>query len=254
MFTVIHKQHLALSILIICSMLLPGCGTSSRQEKTAVFIIGMGRSGSSCAAGVLHILGMELGSPLAPANSGNEKGKFEHQPTIDFMQPILREFDTIWPNQRLIDWKTVPNREELKNRVQEHLQTYFGDYPFFGIKNPEITPLLPLFIDAAKELGYTPKLIMVLRHPDETNASLQRALGTPNTDYYQNISIALTCAFRNAQDIPLHTVYFDDLISRPQETIQDLRKFLPQLKEYTQVKQAISQFIDGNLKHHNAKS
>jgi len=236
-----------LSLLLLCSP------SQAEQEKTAVFIIGMGRSGSSCTAGVLKIMGMEMGSPLAPPGQNNKKGKFEHLPTNLFMQPILKKIDAIWWNPRLLDWATLQHREELKDQVKAHLAKHFGEFHFFGIKNPEITILLPLFTQAAQELGYTPKIIMVLRHPDETNASLQKDLSSPKKNYYRNISIAYACAFKNAQGFDMHVVYFDDLIYKTEKTVTGLKTFLPQLKEYKEVEKELTQFIDDGLKHHNAK-
>jgi len=246
MFEACQKYTRALLFLIACS-------TACAQEKTAVFIIGMGRSGSSCTAGILNILGLEMGEPLAPPCDFNKKGKFEHIPTIEFNKPILKELNAIWYKPQLLDWDSIPKRCTLKNAVKKHLAQHFGQYSFYGIKNPELTTLLPLYLQAAQELGYTPKIIMVLRHPDETNASMQKFLETPKKNYYKNICIAYACAFKNAQGFDMHVVYFDDLIYKTEKTIAELRNFLPQLKEFKEAQQEITQFIDDGLKHHNAQ-
>lgn len=223
------------------------------DEKKAVFIVGMGRSGTSCTAGVLKILGLELGSPLAGPGSSNKKGKFEHLPTTQLMQPILKQFDTIWWNPRLIDWSKATNQEELKNKVKKHLDHYFGRHAVFGIKNPEITMLLPLFLQAAEELGYTPKIIIVVRHPDETNASFQKELGQSQGNFYRNICLAYACAFKYCNGYDTHVVYFSDLINNTEQTVNELKEFLPELKDYKTAKRELSKFIDKDLKHHNAQ-
>lgn len=229
------------------------------EEKTAVFIIGMGRSGTSCTAGVLQILGLELGSPLAASNPHNKKGKFEHVPTNKFMQPILKEFNTKWWKPRLIQWDTVPQKNRIKEQVKQHLNQYFGEFSFFGIKNPEISILLPLFVQAAQELGYTPKIIMVLRHPDETNASMQAHLGSENKmyltkDFYRDICLAYACVLKHAQDLDMHILFFSDLIDNPEKAALRLKAFLPQLKDFKSVQKEIKEFIDKGLKHQNAKN
>ncbi len=224
------------------------------EEKTAVFIVGMGRSGTSCTAGVLKILGMEMGTPLAGPRDNNKKGKFEHLPTTQMMQPILKEIGAIWYNPRLFDWETYPRTATLKDHVKEHLAQHFGNSKFFGIKNPEITILLPLFLQAAQELGYTPKIVMVIRHPDETNASIQKDLEQPKRNFYRNIALAYSCAFKYSIGYDMHVVYFDDLLKHPERTINQLKEFLPQLKDYKTMQKELNEFIDPGLKHQQAQA
>ena len=49
------------------------------NQKTCLLVLGMHRSGTSTLAGVLNILGIELGSSLLPPTTENTKGYFENQ-------------------------------------------------------------------------------------------------------------------------------------------------------------------------------
>ena len=53
--------------------------SSVTSRNTAVIVLGMHRSGTSALAGLLHELGLEMGSSLMSGRADeNEKGFWEH--------------------------------------------------------------------------------------------------------------------------------------------------------------------------------
>ena len=44
-------------------------------------------------------------------------------------------------------------------------------------------------------------------------------------------------------------IQFQDLINNPEETINKIHHFLPQLKPYQEVKEEVAIFLDPDLKH-----
>ena len=56
----------------------------------AILIVGMHRSGTSATAGMLHHLGVQLGSNLLPANEYNLTGYWEHVDIVAVHDELLQ--------------------------------------------------------------------------------------------------------------------------------------------------------------------
>ena len=60
-------------------------------EMRSLVILGMHRSGTSALAGLVQLLGVNLGEDLLPAMPEvNEKGFFEHQEILDIHEGLLK--------------------------------------------------------------------------------------------------------------------------------------------------------------------
>src|SRR5215469_670527 len=59
--------------------------------STAIIVLGGHRSGTSCAAGILHHLGVPVGEKLLGANTGNPAGHFEDVEFLRLHKRILGE-------------------------------------------------------------------------------------------------------------------------------------------------------------------
>ena len=95
-----------------------------KNKKTAVFVLGMDRSGTSALTGILNILGIPIGdNPLPPA-ADNPKGFFEQKDILQINEEIFSSmgksswFYQVFP---IID----PNDEKnliYVNRIEELLK------------------------------------------------------------------------------------------------------------------------------------
>jgi|GEM_PF-6786556 len=223
-------------------------------EKKAVFIIGTGRCGSSCTAGLLQIMGLPLGNQLREGHPEvNPKGFFEDIPTVNLTATMLQEIGARFISPLFIKWDTHPRKALFTYRIKKCLQTHFSTYPFFGIKNPIIALFLPLYCQAAQELGYTPKIIIIKRDAEETYASWKKNFKSLSRE---QIVSAVRCY---AQAIDFYAPHydrlvlnFDDIIHNTHDVAQRLIRFLPELRPYDTVKKEITLFIDKELKHHNS--
>jgi hypothetical protein len=222
-------------------------------EKKAVFIVGPGRCGSSCTAGLLSILGLPLGDQLRTGIEGvNPKGFFEDIPTVELTKDLLAEENARFLKPRFFDWRTHPKREIFKQRIKVCLETHFSQSDFFGIKNPIIALFMPLYAEAAQELGYTPKVIVVTRPADQVYKSWRNNFKfLPRED----IMHAMACYLKSIEIyVPSYDyleVDFNDVVHDTQRVADRLKEFLPELKSYGEVEAEIRAFIDQGLKHHN---
>ncbi|KSW10770.1 hypothetical protein CF15_08305 [Pyrodictium occultum] len=63
-----------------------------------IIVLGMGRSGTSMVAGILHILGVNMGERLLGAHWSNPLGHFEDLDFVELNEEILRAAGGSWDN------------------------------------------------------------------------------------------------------------------------------------------------------------
>ena len=226
-------------------------------EKKAVFIIGPPRCGSSCTAGLLEILGLPLGDSLVGTNMQhpmNPKGFFEDIETQSILDNMLAMMGTRALTPVLIEWDHHPQKTNFMHRIKNNLQKNFSMFSIFGIKNARLALFLPLYCEAAQELGYTPKIIIIKRHTEETCASWKKVWHRALTDNQIETSVNnyLKIIAFYAPQYDCLEVNFDDVIHDTRKIVTEFNNFLPELKSYESVENKIISFIDKNLKHHNA--
>ena len=234
------------------------------NQKKVVFIIGTGRCGTSCVAGMLNIMGLPLGSDHNYNNDEiqqfNPKGFFEDQETNNLLVSIYNEVmgdGVSWAVANTVNWETLENKSTIMQQVKALLERKLQNTSFFGIKNPKISMLLPVFIDASRELGYEPKIIVVLRSPDEVVASALAWAKEPweNISYvsrrYRYIGICLNSILENTNDCDVLSINYEKVIHHTKDVAHQFQIFLPELREYNEVANKIESFIDESLKHHN---
>jgi len=244
-----------LYILITAIPLYTAQSLTNNLPKSAIIIVGTGRCGSSCLAGVLNIMGVEFGDDLRKATQFNPKGTFEDWGTAYMTRDILRdEFDmNYWLSPKIIKWDQVANRENLKNKIKKYLKEHFSQCPIFAIKNSFLSFLIPLYAQAAIELGYTPKILVPARSPSETAHSWHKRPGiTANMEQlYIMISKCLMSILEHSTKYDTLIVYYDELLNEPEKIIKQLNTFIPNLNGYNDVKKKINDFLDKSLKKEN---
>lgn len=221
-------------------------------EKKAVFIIGTGRCGSSCTAKVLNTMGLPLGDQLKPGKITNPKGYFEDVPTIELTAAMLAKMNALFSKPLFIEWDNHPDKVLFKALIKQCLHKHFSSFPFFGIKNPIIALFLPLYCQAAQELGYTPKIIIIKRDLEETYQSWHKIFKCLTRDQViYGVDCYLKAMARYTPDYDCLEVNFDDVLHNTRHTAEKFRAFLPELQPYESVQDQINAFLDKDLKHHN---
>jgi hypothetical protein len=229
------------------------------HAKTAVFIVGIGRCGSSCLTGVLHIMGLPLGDNLLPANALNPTGFFEQWDMLKLNKTILKELGTEYlegKKTRYVRWNKEPRFMEFKNVIKENLAMHFKDQPFFGLKDPRLSMLLALYTAAAHELDYDVKTIFIIRNPEESMASWQDAgpfARLSKEDILKKFTIYLTSMLAHLKEQERSdylVIQYEDLLDDTQKEVTRIGQFIPELSVTDQTRRAIAQFVDVGLNHH----
>lgn len=233
-------------VLISCGLFLLLTMQWGAQQKYALFVVGVPRSGTSCVAGILKIMGVDFGSNFVEPNQFNVKGYFEDKEFDVFSKEIAKNlgFDP-FPGS-IINWGHEPKKESYQAQVKKFIAEHTKGS--FGVKAPLISSFLPLFLEPAQELGFKPKVIVVIRNPDETVKSWHERWGNVYpiiATYYFNI-------LKDTRNYDTLVISFDDAVHSTQAVVNEINRFIPGLKNYDQIKAELAAFVDKELKHHNA--
>lgn len=141
---------------------------------TAVLVLGMHRSGTSALAGVLAQLGIDLGDRLMPATADNPRGYFEHREIVAIHDTMLSGIGSNWSDTRPLPegWLASAPVQVARQALRHVVARDFGTATLWGLKDPRLCRLIPLWQPLLAEVGVVPHFILMLRPAAEVAASL----------------------------------------------------------------------------------
>ena len=147
-----------------------------------VIIIGMHRSGTSILTRISNLLGLklEIGEFVPPIKGDNDTGFWELQEVVDVNESILNNFGISHLDAEELPSNWLDNLEKSEKshhyieKIEEILSRTTDKDNFFGIKDPRISRLLPLWTKCCKRLDIEPVFIFSLRSPIEVAQSLHK--------------------------------------------------------------------------------
>jgi len=220
----------------------------------AILVLGMHRSGTSALTRVLNLLGIELGDKFLPKHVTNETGFWEHLDIVEINERILQQLDSAWFDTAPLpaSWWTLKSIVPLRQQISHIIRRNFAKQSLWGIKDPRLCRLLPLWLPLLQELGIVPHCIIITRHPLEVAASLEKRDGISyNTSLRLWLEYVLT-SIQDSQACPRVFVTYDELLQNWPTTITKIAVALklewPHQVEL--VAHEIDTFLNPNLKHH----
>ncbi len=149
---------------------------TGENSSTAVVVLGMHRSGTSALAGLLSLLGVDLGARLHPPDRFNEAGYFEHLDVMDIHERMLRLLGSTWDDPRPLPsgWTRHPEVAALRADLLSVLKRDFQDVRIWAIKDPRLCRLWSVWEEILPELRVTVRFVLVARPPAEVAGSLAR--------------------------------------------------------------------------------
>ena len=149
------------------------------MHNTAVCVLGMHRSGTSALAGALRLLGVTLGESLLPQSEDNPRGFWEHADIVDLHKRLLSSLGSSWDDVRPLPelWWTDDGINPFRDKLIELLQRDFAEAQIWGVKDPRMCKLIPLWQNILNELGCESRFILIHRHPIEVARSLKKRNG-----------------------------------------------------------------------------
>jgi hypothetical protein len=221
---------------------------------TAIFILGMHRSGTSALARVLNLLGVELGTKLMPPAADNEKGFWEHEEIVAIHERLLRELGHSWQDGTPLaaGWGETYAAQQASQALGKVIDREFANAPLWGVKDPRHCLLVPIWEPLLKARGIDIKIVLMWRYPNEVAASLVKR---DNMDRYMatyawvgyNLHALKACL-----DYPHSIVSYEALM-------QDWRLVVDQISHELELQWPVSKmrakaqidaFIEPGLRHH----
>lgn len=225
---------------------------------TCIFVLGMHRSGTSAFAGMLKLLGAELGADLMQPWADNPKGFFENNKIWQFNQEMLEQCGATWEDPFLygIDWHEKHGLKRFKPQIKALIEGELvqSGGKLLAIKDPRLCILYPLWREVMEEIGIASVCVLPFRHPIEVAQSLRERNGFCIERGYQLWLNYVFTAELASRKFPRVFIRFDDLFESPEKIVQSISRNLgvsfPQ--SFESVSNDIYAFLDLTLKHHRA--
>lgn len=144
-------------------------------RRSLIFVLGMGRSGTSALTRVVSLCGSALPLELLGSTEGNPLGHFEPRKALELNEAFLSSNSATWydPTLRLQGEFQVAaaQRAAYIEQIEAFLHS-LPACPQVVIKEPRITGLSDFWFEAADRAGFSIGIIIAVRHPEEVVASL----------------------------------------------------------------------------------
>jgi hypothetical protein len=196
---------------------------SSEKRSKAIIILGMHRSGTSAISRVVNLLGADLGPNLFPPAPDNPSGFWEHQEIMEINERLFYLLGRHWTSYltRLPDnWWLRDDIRPFQQELVSLVRRDFSESPVWGLKDPRLCRLLPLWLRVFQEIDCQPSFLHTIRNPLEVADSLNRRDGLP-----RNASLVLWLlhvleAERETRGYPRVFVTFDQLLQDWRSTMR----------------------------------
>ncbi|UTA49544.1 hypothetical protein L1F30_08400 [Simiduia sp. 21SJ11W-1] len=228
------------------------------SEKTALVIVGMHRSGTSCLSGILAILGALPPAHLIPANEANKKGYWESFEINRFNDSVLADLGQSWRDIYPIELKRLDSTKlsAYVGQAEKIIEQEFDGRTLPLIKDPRISLVQPIWHSALDMAGYKPKYVFTVRNPDEIASSLVKRNGM---GYFHSLMLTIRYWLDveyYTRDQPRVFVHFDLLLDDWKEQASRICNTLdfdwPNSVET--VIEDVEAYLEGDLRHFSTKS
>ena len=144
--------------------------------RRVIVVLGMQRSGTSTIARAVHTLGVTLGNNLLAPNMFNPRGYWEDQRIWKLNQQFLDLIGASHQTSGVNCGKILdhPQCEKLIARTTAYLRKEFNAYTTWGLKDPHIGRLLPMWKIIFHRLNVRPSYVIAIRNPLSIAESLER--------------------------------------------------------------------------------
>jgi len=228
-------------------------------KRTALFVLGMHRSGTSALMRVINLLGVSLGdeAQLMRPSDDNQKGFFEHEGIVQVHETLLSELGLNWSDGLPLpeNWQTTDAAQRAAAYLGDILDRDFADQPFWGVKDPRHSRLWPLWLPLLKARHIQPLAVIGWRHPTQVAASLHKR------DHYPPL-MAMLCwmgysldALEAARHMPHYCVNYAHLMQDWRAEMQAAATQLPceWPVSIEAAAPAIEAFLTADLQHHQGQ-
>ena len=235
---------------------IPHATNTRAAAATAILVLGMHRSGTSAVTRVLNLRGAELGRDLLPPKQDNERGFWENRAILEQHETLLAGLGLRWLD--LVDlpegWQRSAPARRFVAELPAVLKQQFDGSRLVTVKDPRLSLLAPLWIEALAATGVRPTFVITIRHPHEVAASLERRDGLTRAQSQLLWLQHLVDAERATRGQPRVFVHYERLLADWRTELQRIGAQLaidwPTAPAVFDA--AVTQFLAPALRHHRA--
>ncbi|HET7310558.1 MAG TPA: hypothetical protein VFJ17_04470 [Mycobacteriales bacterium] len=190
----------------------------SAGDRRLLLVVGIGRSGTSMFTGILGQLGWHVPQPEVQADDTNPAGFGEPQWVVDFHKQLQRSCRVTNMDSRPAAFDLAAAKAtdpQVVTRLREWLGEQFEQSAHVVVKDPRVVWFLPLWQQAAADLGVETSFATMLRYPTEILKSARTWYGAWQSDAsraasWLNVMLRTEQLTRGA---PRAFVRYDELLS-----------------------------------------
>lgn len=226
----------------------------SESKRKCLIILGMHRSGTSALAGALALAGLNPGKKAFDPGEDNPKGYFENARITLINEQILYELFARWNETLFIpeEWWLFEKFDKYLQQISEIILDEFDEADSILIKDPRLSVLLPLYLNALRKLDVNPVFVICVRNPFEITDSLKK-----RNHLAQEKSLLLWMDYQvkaeyYTRNYPRVFLSYHSLLKDPVKILRTLQeKLQPGIILNPETVKAVLSFLDNELKHHD---
>jgi GT2 family glycosyltransferase len=230
----------------------------SLAKPRCLLVLGMHRSGTSTVTRCLNLAGMDVGPHLLGPDGGNSKGYWEHADAVRINDALLASLGLSWWSLDPLPkaWLTSPGAMIARAEIQALVLRDFVGVPLWGIKDPRMCRLAPLWIDVVGRMGIDVAAVFVARSPVEVARSLNRAHGLSEPACVLSWLQHTAESERATRHLRRAMVSYDRALDEPVDMLEGLGANLGISWAVAPVKfgAALAGFVDKGLRTHESAS
>jgi len=224
-------------------------------DKTALFVLGMHRSGTSVLTRSLNLLGARLPTDLLPPAQFNSLGHWETRKVTQLNDRLLALLDRPWddPKPMPVGWRESRWAVSAVDEARELIRSEYGGRGGFVLKDPRLCRLLPLWRDALSSFDTEAACLITVRNPLDVAGSLRARDGF---DAHQSFSLWLSHVLEAelaTRGLPRALVPYDALLDDWRATLSRALEGLG-IEGLTPPEEgsAVEDFLDRAQRHHTS--
>lgn len=238
---------------------------NSEKNKYCILITGMHRSGTSLTVHILKELGVNFGKKLISSHDDNPEGFGEDSDianlNINFLKKFIKDSDGI-KEVLPATWRSSENanklEKDLKNKIEEDYLNN-DEIEVFGIKDPRISILLPVYLKVLDDLNIKTLIVIPKRNELDVSLSLLKRNNIKIEDslkaithYYRNIKSVLKEYPKKIDNI---TINYEDYFENREFIKIKLKSFFRDILKVDNenLNQALN-VVSNSLRHNQSKS
>ena len=226
-----------------------------QSVRRAILILGMHRSGTSAVGAALSVCGVDFGEHLMKATPGvNEKGFWEHIDIAEIHDQLLLELGSSWDDVRPLPptWEKTSEAQRAMQSLRAVIDRDFSNIQLWGIKDPRLCRLLPLWHILLSEMDIDAGYVITLRHPVEVMLSLEKRDGFSQAKALHLYATHLLNAEYWTRGYKRTFIQYGDLIQNPEFTIKESLIKLD-IASAMDIGKSLSNLIEPGLQHHHVR-